>query len=322
VIDSYNSLLSTMPDLSPIDPSFAALIPAGSSYVVQSTNLTMAINTVLDMAYQQDALRSNPMLPSRENLNAQSKAFFGLDMDSDIIDWMGGSYALVGDVDVLPLIEAQARGETVSLNQNLRFAFIVQGDGSDKPARVVEGVGNWLVLQGQHDPAAPQATLSTSGDLTSVVIEVSPVLAEYDQTPTLEMVGKPDLLVFGDQVTVQAILNGTGAALSDDPSYLEAQTYALPNANALLFADGDGWGNVISGWIVTAAVSDVIFKNISASLTAEKGSPTPTPIPTDNLIAPVLPLAAAVYDVISSSSISMVFGPEGSQTMRLVLTLK
>lgn len=323
VIDAYNGALNeVMSSVSPIDSGFTAVIPSGTSYVMQATDFKTTFNTTLDLIYLQDTLRPTPTLPSREYLNAQSKAFFGLDMDSDILDWMEGNYILIGDLNVLPLLEAQARGETVSLSQDLRFAFIVQGDGSDKPAKVVQGVGNWLVLQGQHEPSGPQATLSTTGDLTSVVIENVPVSGGADEAFTLEMAGNPDLLVFGDQVTVQAILSGTGDSLRDDPAFLEAQMYALPNASAIMYADGEGWGNFVSGWIVATAVSEVIFQNVVAGLTAEQGSPTPTPIPTENLITPMLPLAAAGYKVISSSSISTVVDADGAQLTRLVLTLK
>ena len=320
ILDAYtlsSGAVTSSP--APIDPSFTELIPAGTSYVIQGTDLKALLNGVIDMIYSVSNMQGST-LPSRKDLNTQLMAFLGIDLDNDIIGWMGGNYVLMFESDSKPMVESYVNGQSANLNPNPRFVLIVEGDGSDKPARVAQALGTLLVAQTQNNPSAPKVELSSNADSTSVVIEDISLSPEVEVT--IEIVGNQEGLFIGNKDTIDAILEGTGDALVSSASFIEAQSYILPNASVIAFADGDGWGTVISVGIVVSTITPVVTQNIIAQLQTEEGSPTPTPIPTDNLLQPLMPLIDTAYDLFSSSSVSISYAEDGSQLTRAVLTLK
>ena len=309
VIDSYSpSFTAMMPMTGMVDPEFATNIPAGFSFMVHGTDIKTSANAGLDFIYKANEAQggSNP-IPSREELNSQLKTFLGIDIDNDILGWMTGDYALVADLDMMAALDAMDSGNLTDITLAPRFAFIVEGDASEKPAKVAQVIGNLLVAQTKDIPDAPKITLTTEDSLTTVIIEDVPLSQNPEILVDIEIAGNGDVFVVGDQETVEAILSGEGDRLTGDASFVDAQKYILPNASNIAYAGGEGWGDLITLGGTLAAVSSISTSN------------------EDDVKAQMQMMASVFrsgYDIINSSSISVSYNADGSQLSRVVLTLK
>jgi len=310
VIDIYSPSFGAamMPSTAPIDPAFTNNIPSGFSFVVQGTDLKTSLNASLDLVYkmQEQQGSSNSSMPTRDQINSQLKAFLGIDLDNDIIGWLGGDYALIADFDMATLLTALESGKTTDMKLDPHFAFVVQGDGSDKPAKVVNAIGTLLIAQTKNMNDAPKINLSSEAGMTSIIIEDIPVSPSPKIQISLEIVGNKDFFIVGDKATVEAILSGDGNRLSGDASYVEAQKYILPNASSVAYAGGKGWGDL------TALFGGLMGPRSMSSSTSDMTEQT-------KLLASVL---RSVYDIIGSSSLSVAYNADGSQNSRAVFTLK
>lgn len=312
VLDTYSSassFSSMMPMSGPVDPEFASNIPAGFSFMVHGTDLKTSANALIEFAYKAQAAQENAQeIPSREQLNEQLKAVLGIDIDNDILGWMTGDYALVADMDMMSVLDALESGNEAGITLNPRFALIIEGDGSESPAKLAQVIGNLLVTQTENMDEPPTINLTTEEGLTTVVIEDVPVSRDPEILMNVEIAGNGDFFLIGDQETVDAILSGEGDRLSGDESFVDAQKYILPNASAVAYAGGDGWGDLIS------LGASVFAINSRMSTDDEEAMQEQT-----ELLVEVL---RSTYDIVSSSSVSVSYGEGGSQLSRIVLTLQ
>lgn len=138
VIDSYVSpfpMMAAMGISGQIDPAFAANIPAEFSFVIHGTNLQAAFDAALDSFEQTMEMTDPQQALSREQIDGFFQGFFGISLEEDVIAWMTGDYALVADFDMMALISDFEAGTLDEFTLDPRFAFVVEGDGSDRPQR-------------------------------------------------------------------------------------------------------------------------------------------------------------------------------------------
>ncbi|NJR12662.1 hypothetical protein HC776_01940 [bacterium] len=242
-------------------------------------------------------------MPSREELNEQLKTFLGLDLDNDILGWMGGDYALVADLDMMAVLDMVESGAMRDLTLDPRLPSSSKANDSDKPAKSHRCSVICWSARTKNMQDAPKISLTTEDGFTTVIIEDVPLSPNPEILLDIQMTGNGEFFLVGDQATVESILSGDGDRLTGDASFVEAAQYILPNANSIAYAGGEGWGDLFT---VAALVG------ISSS-PGQNGN---------DQVQMVIDVLRASYDIIGSSSISAAYNEDGSQTSRIVLTLK
>jgi hypothetical protein len=236
-------------------------------------------------------------------MNGLLKVYLGVDLDTDILPWLGGDFALMADVDAQAFMEAMASND-IDMSQlplDPRFAFVAETDGSEKPSAVVAAIGKLLTTQTKDMPGAPKFEIDSTEDATTIIIE--DVAKGSGLQLNIQITGSGEFFVVGDQATVEEILSGEGG-FADSAGFVEAQKYILPNASTIAYAGGEGWADLVT---FGALVSRMSYSN-SANGDAEA-----------ELIMDVL---NSVYDILGSSSISASYNEDGSQNSRMVFSLK
>ncbi len=281
------------PTFAPVDAAFARFIPAETSYVIHVTNLAGSFNTGLELAATASQESDNPM--SVEQISNLFNGLTGLDLEDDLLSWMGGDAALIMDTDVPSLLGAMMTGTVEELP--LSFGILVETDGSDRPAAVVEAVGR--ILSNQADSAEMTVSNEVINGVNAVVLTGQ---VENPDVPVQIVIGANDnLFVVATRLLAEQIFSGDYAGLDTAAAFQEAAAYLLPNSGAVLYTD-----NAFVGDIVAVATLALTVAGPSSS---------------DNSMAEGFEMIRFAYDLVSSISISSSVLGSGDTLTRLVLTL-
>lgn len=301
VLDAYAPAFEGLTmEYGTLDPAFAANIPAEMSFVTHSSNLGGILDVYLDLfVTMMEASPEQNQRLNRAQINGLVQAALGVDIDSGILPWLGSDFALMADFDMSQLLDMVEAGNMDEITIDPHFAFVAAADGSEKPSEFVAAVGRLLTNQTANMPNAPEFTIESNDSGTTLIIE--DVAQGSDIDLTIQMTGNADLFVVGDQATVEALLNGEGG-FTESAGFVAAQKYILPNAVSIAYAGGEGWGDVITLGAIVGVMMGMPNDDQQTQLMADT--------------------LRSMYDIIDTSSISATLNEDGSQTSRLVLTLK
>lgn len=285
-----------MPTMTPLDPAFASLIPADTSYVIHVTNPGGSLSTLLELAATASQESDNPM--TVEQISNLFNGLTGLDLEEDVLSWMSGDMALIMDTDVPGLLGNMMTGTLDELP--LSFGVLVETGGSDRPAAVVQALAR--ILQNQADEEEVTVTNETINGVDAVVLTGE---AEGLSVPLEIVIGASDsLFVIATRPLAEQLFSGDYAGLDTSAAYQEASAYILPNSGAVLYTDNGLVGDLVTG---------VLFFGISSSSSSSSGSTSDMDDATQ--------MMQFAYDLVSSASISSTMLDSGDTLTRAVVTL-
>ncbi|MBI5671114.1 MAG: DUF3352 domain-containing protein [Chloroflexi bacterium] len=255
----------TMPT-TPVDPSFAANIPADAPLVVMGTELNTGITAGFQnlrafgrllqeqaRALPDDELDEDTRWLRDVNVGNAIVAFTnlsfagvtGLNLEQDVLPWMGGNYAAY--LRLLPLPEET--DATVAPD----FAVLVEATDSAGPQTLVEALGSALEQYG-----FPPTTEDVNGTSTLVfgaalrhLYERGAARERLAAAPELDLLigGNDNLFIVGSRPAVVDSLMSAGDRLADAPAFIEAQTYALDGAQQFWYLNTRAFVPVIDTFI-------------------------------------------------------------------------
>ncbi len=327
VIDSAqlpNANAASVSAAAAVNPDFARYIPADASLVVHANSLTNLYANIINAAkfgIEMDGGTQDPEQEIRDGL-----AQVGIDLDDDILSWTTGDYAIFTRVDTLSLVKTAATGSLFDFERSFDFGIVIEATDAEKASAFAETITRLLRLAGTR---AEGVTITTE-TISDVVVTV--IGAEAPMSPTQEvqldiLLGASDDVFFiATRPAVEVILNGDGT-LVNKAAYQEAQTYLLPNASSVWFADGPGLvGTLGFGTIGSLAMMGPAIGNVFDEITAElEGTTPPTPAPPSSPFGNISPETIttqfqAAFKLITSSSISSAINDDGVTLLRFVLT--
>lgn len=290
------------PTVAPIDPDFARFIPPDVAVMAQTTDLSNFIFTVSSLRASLSASDTAEAAFARfENL---TELLFDLDLRDDILRWTTGNYVAFADFDTAAI----AAGGTITPE----FGVIIEATDPADAQQVAAALGR----------AAASILASNTVRVTResiVLTESSTVLGEIPATtvqftdagqPTLTLViGATDEIFFIATRPTALDFLSQSSGLNTTAGFNEARLHLLSDAHVLLYISGDGVGELATfGYtlLVPGAV-DLVPEVLGIGLDT---------LPTEAQAA-----LAPLFQLVSSSSVSVSASDAGSLLLRLVVTL-
>ena len=226
----------------PIDPAFAAHIPAGATFSVHSTDLNRSFNGMFDFIDKMIADMSEMDLGDQSDLDEATKGiaqlettfttFTGLNLREDVLPWMTGDYALF----IMPNPDLDVSSQ-FGIFQTFPVDFGLAIEVTDPAAadKTVEGLTEGIerLAALAVEPETADVKIEVSSD-TMVGADVSVITITSDDSPwpvELLMGANDEVFALGTRNAVQAIL-GRDGGLPSNAAYTRAQDYVLENTYA------------------------------------------------------------------------------------------
>ncbi|NDJ60694.1 MAG: DUF3352 domain-containing protein [Chloroflexi bacterium] len=279
----------------PLDPDFAARLPADAALVLHGTDLrSLYSDLTINLPTAARAILGNAIGSEIEqrliDIPTAVSAITGLDFDRDIIGEMDGDFALfarfgpeASDAEVFP-----------ALVSALDFALVVEAPTNAVARLWRRGVNQALdVAQvgGEFEVAGFALGQDRLGGVSVPVISVAtPFLfgGELD----LHIGDGSDYLVVGTRAAVRSVF-AADAALNADPAYLSAQTTWLAATYQMWYLTGAQLGPV-ADWLLNSPSQAERLTGMGA---------------------------AFGLDLLESATITAAVAPDDSVALRFVITL-
>ncbi len=222
-------------DRTPIDPTFAQHIPAGTPLVIHSTNLYGTYQQAITnlTAMMQPSATTKDMQDMQTGLWAFGFALRGLTgMEPDAaLGWMTGDYVLEASLSA-SASDASSMGQLMS---KLPFDFAVVVKDTGDAQTFYDGLVRSLSTFPPRELTVTQATLD--GGTPALVLTIQSPDMPY---PVELLAAAGDgVFAFGTRRMVNAAVHPT-TGLDTDASYVEAGTTLLPNPTEELYLSGAG----------------------------------------------------------------------------------
>jgi hypothetical protein len=322
-----NAMGVTMPNITPVDPAFAAYIPADASLVLHSTSIKSLYDVFLQAAKMssRSSTSGQNFDQQMEQARAAVQQLLGLDLDKDIVDWMTGDYAAFVSYNIEGLFKQISGGNMHFETFPAEFGLVVKATDPAKAKALSGALGKALVKSGSSDPSV-KFSQEKVGGVDAIVIAIS-IKNNNSQIPLEIVLGANDkVFVIATRKSAESILSGA-PGLDTAASFKEAGKYLLGKPTSVWYMDKNGFG-IIPGFFALAILGpriNRIFNNIVADL-QNPGQPTPTPsqadIQAEQMENQQLQLLMSALNLVSSGSITTEsVDANGSSRIRLVLTL-
>lgn len=229
----------------PVDPAFAGNLPSNASVVMHIANLsgfytyiTQAIPGVI--ANNAEMMGGNAEESLQDINSALAAVQFvvrgatGLELEADILSWMTGDVVIwlgvapsVSEVD--NLFAALVQGLPVD------FGLVIDASADpEKAARFVEGLTEAITNASTQSQTEIRITPQTIGGTEATVINLTdPIPIE------IVIASDDDVFVLGTRAAAEAAFSPSNS-LADNPIYVEASDYMLPNAYQVYYLSGNG----------------------------------------------------------------------------------
>lgn len=229
--------------MTPIDPAFAAHIPAGATLAVHSVDLNRSIGGMFGFLENQIAkMQESGMGDSSEldeasegiaQIEAAFTTFTGLDLRMDVLAWMTGNYALfiMPSADLDP---SSRFGLFRSFPVDFGLAIeVTDSAAADKTVEgLTEGIERLIALAAEQEDPDVTVTLDTD-TIVGTDVTVINIRSQNSPWPVELLIGANDeVFAFGTRSAVQAIL-GRDGGLPSNPAYTRAQAYILTDAYSI-----------------------------------------------------------------------------------------
>lgn len=276
---------AAIPTLQALSSDFAQSLPGNASGVIHATDLTGLYESLMGLADTMNASGGGGAPVPSEQI-AQGMMMLGIDLDKDLLSWTTGDYALFYRTDLVQILQGAVTGSTPDLSglgDKFDFGLVIEATDADKAKALAQKLGALLGMMSANAEGLEISTETIGGTDVTVFSLSAPI----DPTTTLDvdlLLGASDDAFFlATRPAAERILTGDGT-LANDPAYIEAQDYVLPNPTFLFYGDGEGVvdalavGTIIPLALLGPAIGNV-FDNVVAGLDAGSTTMTPTSTP-------------------------------------------
>lgn len=265
------------PDSSPLNPAFAAHIPADATAIIHVNNLAATIAEV--MTHARAATEDNASAQRDFTQAMQGLSMVGLNPDT-LQTWTDGDLALFARLHTPALIDMVASGDFTGIEEALQFGIIIETSDPTASTRLARNLIS-LIRAGLQNARTSSVTSAdeTIADTTVTVLTIVPDTTRPDLSLRIAAAANEDIFAFGTHNAVQAALTRTGG-FADSALTQETASYLLPDASAVWRLDGANFGSMIAGYMTYAAVpaNVVLFSEITSpdgTVTRTESPPTP-----------------------------------------------
>lgn len=260
-----------LPPAQPVDPAFAAQLPANTSLLVHAANVKALFESFLAAVRVSSSTSDQEFQRGMNQLRLGVRGAIGLRLEEDILDWMTGDYALFVTLDeetIRRFILQALAGEAPALEAlPLGFGLVVEATDPAKARALAAALGQALP---QLTAQAPEVTISPAaiGGEDVTVIRVNAALDSGQTLPVEIVVGANDsVFLIATRPEAKAILSGI-PGLNQDAAYTAASSYLLDDAVTVWYMDSGGSAGImtIGALAMLGPTIGNVFEEIVASL--------------------------------------------------------
>jgi hypothetical protein len=227
--------------LPPVDLAFARHIPAETPLVIMGTELRASYDVLLEtlraiaaMETDEDSTAAQDVELALWMVEFGIRGLTGLELREDILEWMGGTYALY--VGLTPTAQDTRNMRDLVSELPVDFALAIEVTDSAGSAALRENLNR--VLGALPDNPGDNITVAVEeiGGVEAVVF----TWETYNMPPKLEFVFavNDEVFVVGTRRYVERALDPQNG-LDTDPAFMEASQYLLPNTAAVYYLSGE-----------------------------------------------------------------------------------
>ncbi len=309
-----------LPPAQPVDPAFAAQLPANTSLLVHAANVKTLFESFLAAARASGDLSDREFQRGMNQLRLGVRGAIGLRLEEDILDWMTGDYALFVTLDeetIRRFILQTLVGEAPTLEAlPLGFGLVVEATDPAKARALAAALGQALP---QLTAQAPEATVTAAaiGGEEVTLIQFNTALAPGQTLPIEIVIGANDsVFLIATRPEAKAILSGI-PGLNQDAAYTAAARYLLDDATTVWYMDSGGSAGILTIGVLVMLGTTIgdVFADIATSLDS-----VPTPVPSMRQAREAELLFQTLAGLWASGTISSSSDAAGER-LRFVLTL-
>ena len=293
IAQGVGDMATMIPAFQPIDPAFAARIPATAPLVIHANNLGGNLAASFDQIEGALAAAGDGSDAMLEEALATFESVTGLNLLTDVFGWMTGDYALY--LDLTPLASGGLSSLPVS------FALLAEVTDPAAAAATVDGLTSGLeqtlarMMPPDTEEGMPAPTV-TREDINGTPATVLSIPASLDTPFPIELVisANDSVFVLGTRAAAEIAFAADGG-LAADAEFIRSQQWWLPDPIQVAYIGTEGLRPL------------TVFLMMFAPSSTEDGSN-----PVDQ--------AEAALDIFSSSTITSAYDANGNYLARLVLT--
>lgn len=212
-----------------IDPAFGRYLPANTTAMIHSVDLSGQLEQVLALA----ASQNNPN--ARAELE-QALLAAGLSLD-DLLAWTTGDYAIFTGLNTTALTRSLADGNAEGVSSNLDFGVVIEAVEPELAQQFASKLSEILTMALGGNPDVNVVQTEINGTpVTRIELNI-PAAGTTSVNLALGLAANDEVFVFGTFRVVEGILTGA-SGFDTNPMYAESTAYLLPNAVSVWYADG------------------------------------------------------------------------------------
>jgi hypothetical protein len=264
-----------LPQLNPVDPSFAAYIPADASLVLHSTSLKGLYELLLAAGRMDNRAGFEKNL---EQARLGIRGLLGLNLENDIVNWMTGDYAAFASFDSNTIIGKMRQTisdhtDPVFTQLPIEFGLVIKATDPAKAKAFASALHKFLPRQfaKQRDLKITQAKI---GGVDASIITFQASMSPTNKVPVDVVVAANDkVFVVATRKSAEAILTGA-PGLDTSPSFKAAGQYLLSNPTSIWYADTNAISTVLNLGVLSFAVVQPM--SMPPVVAEANGTPQPT----------------------------------------------
>jgi len=318
-----------------VKPEFDAYIPDNAIAIIHGTDIKNSIDSALASLQSAAAASSNPsnadsVKRSLDQLTNALKAFTGLDLQTDILGWLTGDFAMFIGYDVpepgAPSLITSVLTASLDKTQKvtyggLDFGLVIEAADPAKAQNMVAKLSDALPKFAASAKDVKISTEEISGAKALVLSVSSPQLAN---TVDLVIAANDKVFVIATRDAATKVLSGSGG-LDKNEVYAAASKYFVAKPLQVYYLNRNAL-NLLGDFGAISAVAFTVSKGSIMGMLS--GTPTPTPQPASEILPGVLAqykqfqmLVRQVTSIVDSASITSSITDNGDIVGRAVLTL-
>ncbi|MDX2077000.1 MAG: hypothetical protein SFZ02_11250, partial [bacterium] len=251
-----------------------------------------------------------------EYLNQANSAMslIGLNLQTDILEWLTGDYAIYVSADVNRLVNIIGNptpSEMVS-DFGIEAGILIKATNADKARNLVERLNGLIGLGGSQ--LGLIVNREQIGGANAIVIDLS-----NQGVPMKFVIGaNNDVLVIGTYNSAKNALEGNGR-LNGFGRYQDARAYMLPNSTTLAYLDREVL-QISIGLVVLGPAIQNVFNNILEEMGSGSRSTPATPL-SQSEIQRFQDMGNRIFSLVNSSTVTTAVSSDGTFTARMTVTL-
>jgi len=298
----------------PIDLDFARFMPENTAMMVQGSNLKQAYDIGLNLI--RTTATGNEMAGELLSQVDSAMSIIGLNLQTDILEWLTGDYAIYIAVDTNRIISLISNPTSaLSGDLGVEAGILIKATNGEKARNLVEKLAGLMGLAGGQ--VGLRVDREQIGGANTIVIDLS------GQGLPLKLVigANNDVLVIGTYNSAKNALEGNGR-LNGFNRYQDARNYMLSNTTALAYLDREILQMTIGLTLLGPVIGDV-FDNIVDELNGnsrdfdEESSSSMS----ESQIRQLQDMGNRIFSLFNTSTITTSINSDGTFLMRMNVTL-